>query len=96
MMYKSQFVQIPHSWFGLVQPCDLSFEDIGLLGIINSLDKTAYGCIANDSYLQDVLKVNNIRFNIARLEKAGLIKITNGKVRKITLNKEVLKKYNAI
>lgn len=84
------FSQIPYNWYGLIEKCDLNMEDINLLGIINSLTKTQYGCIAQNSYFENILKVPNIRFNIGRLERAKLIQINEGKVRKITINNTVL------
>ena len=88
----AQFTQINYSWYGLIRKCDLSMEDINLLGLIDGLSKAKHGCIANDTYFEKILNVPNIRFNIQRLENANLIKVSNGKVRKIVLNEEILSK----
>ena len=87
-MKKVQFVQIPYSWYNLIRPCSLSVEDVNLLGIINSLQVSTYGCIASDEYFEKLLQIHNVGINLKRLSEADLISINNGKVRRITINKE--------
>lgn len=88
---STPFLQIKHDWFKLMQKYNLNICDINLLALIGSLENSTYGCIASNDYFENVLSTPDVSCNVKRLSDAGLIKISQAKVRKITTNKDLLK-----
>lgn len=85
-----QFTQINYEWYKLMHQHNLNMIDINLLGIISGLQKSTCGCIADDSYFENILQTSNININLKRLEQANIINVKNGKIRKITVNKNIV------